>query len=29
VTMKIFVDKELFQWEKNRYILLEAEPAEE
>ena len=27
--MKIFVDKELFQWEKNRYILLEAEPAEE
>ena len=27
--MKIFVDKELFQWEKNRYILLEVDPAEE
>lgn len=23
--MKIFVDKELFQWEKNRYILLETD----
>ena len=27
--MKIFVDKELFQWEKNRYILLEAEESAE
>lgn len=27
--MKIFVEKELFQWEKNRYVLLEVDTAEE
>lgn len=27
--MKIFVEKELFQWEKNRYILLEVDTAED
>lgn len=26
--MKIYIDKELFQWEKNRYILLELEESE-
>lgn len=27
--MKIFVDKELFQWEKNRYILIKTDSASE
>ena len=27
--MKIFVEKELFQWEKNRYVLLEVDTATE
>ena len=27
--MKIYIEKELFQWEKNRYVLLELEESEQ